>query len=419
MVPTTWGREGGSERAASIRRILASPSRPDDLLSTTRRRLLESTLPVGAAVLAGCLDRVGSTADSAGGRDLPVLGWYPGWMREEYPPEDVAFDLLDLLYYANFEPAADGTIEFTDEHDEPNLADIRELTAPGGPGEDVRTGFAVGGWNSSTHYSDAASSPESRERLARNAISLMREYGFEGFEIDWEYPTGGGRAENARREDDVENALALVEECRRQLDEAGEADGREYVLSYSGPSDPNHVRPLDVEGLSEHLDWVNVMSYDMSGPSSPTTAHNAPVYGSPSAEEAVSTWATEGMDRSQLMVGHAFYGRAFDGVEPGPNDDGLGQDFESYEATIDGGECARRIADGAWSYHWDDHAEVPYLYAADERNWVSATDPDYVRAATGFARDADCRGVFCWELSYDYDDELLEAMADAASGSGG
>lgn len=419
MVPTTWGREGGSERPASIRRMRELASRSGDLLPTTRRRLLESALPIGGAMLAGCLDRVGSTADSAGSRELPVLGWYPGWMREEFPPEDVAFDLLDLLYYANFEPGADGTIRFTDDHDESNLEDIRELTGPGGPGEDVRTGFAVGGWNSSTHYSEAARSPESRERFARQTIRLVREYGFDGFEIDWEYPTGGGRSENARHEDDVGNALALVKECRRRLDEAGEADGREYVLSYSGPSDPSHIRPLDVEGLSEHLDWVNVMSYDMSGPSSSTTAHNAPVYGSPSAEEAVSTWASEGMDRSQLMVGHAFYGRAFDGVEPGPNDDGLDRPFDSYEATVDGGECARRIADDAWAYHWDDHAEVPYLYDTEARNWVSATDPDYVRAKTSFAREAGSRGVFCWELSYDDDDELLEAMADAAGGSGG
>lgn len=364
------------------------------------------------AMCSGCITGIRSDRD---GRGTPVLGWYPSWGRydEEYLPADVPFGKLDAMYYANLAPESDGRVAFTSENDEANLTEFRELKRAGEPAEDVDMGFAVGGWNSSEHFSDTASTEENRERFAASAIELMREYDFDGFEIDWEFPTGDGREGNVEREEDVENVVELVGACRERLDEAMDEDGREYALSYSGPSEPEHIEPLDVEALADLLDWVNVMAYDMSGPDSETTAHNAPVYGSPSADEAVSTWERAGMAPSQLMIGHAFYGRGFDGVGPGPDGGGLGQSFEEYEATLEYGEVEPRIDDPAWERYWDDEAGVPYLYNAEERNWVSAPDPEYVETKTTYALDRGCRGVFCWELAYDSDDALLDAMNGA------
>ncbi len=379
-----------------------------DVIEIGRRRLLSAAV-AGAVSVSGCL---------SGGRSntFPVLGWYPSWGRydDEYLPEDVPFEKLDAMYYANLEPEPSGEVVFTSENDEPNLEEFRALKGTGEPAEHVDMGFAIGGWNSSEHFSDAAATRENRERFAASAIDVLRTYEFDGFEIDWEFPTGSGHEQNTEREEDVENVISLVEECRTQLDNAMEADDREYSLSYSAPAESSHIEPLDIETLSDALDWINVMASDLSGPGSETTAHNAPLYGSPSANEAVEAWEAGGMARSQMMIGHAFYGRGFAGVDPGPYNDGLDQPFEEYEATLDYEEVARRIDDSAWERHWDDRASAPYLYDEDERNWVSATDPEYVEAKTTYAREGGYRGVFCWELSFDSNEELLDTMNDAA-----
>lgn len=375
----------------------------------SRRRLLAAVPMAGAATIAGCSSFPESESESENG---VVQGWYPGWERAEYPPDAAPFSRLDELYYANLEPDPDGTVVFPSDDDEPNLADFRDLKREGEPAEDVRMGFAVGGWNSSQHFSDAARTQENRERFAETAIATMREYDFDGFEIDWEFPTGGGLEENVEREEDTENVIELVEECRTRLDDAMDEDDREYRLSYSAPAQPEHVTPLDVSALAELVDWINVMAYDMVDESSSETAHNAPLYGSPSTNEAVETWADEGMSRSDMMIGHAFYGRAFDGVDPGSDGDGLGQPFEEYEATLPYDEISARIDDPSWDRYWDEDAAAPYLYDPDDRNWVSATDPEYVETKTTYALDEGCRGVFCWELAYDANGELIDVMTE-------
>lgn len=386
------------------------------MIDMSRRRLLVTAVSAAMVCAAGCLAR-----PFAGGGEFPVLGWYPSWGRYngEYLPEDVPFEKLDMMYFANVEPEPDGTVVFASDTDEPNLTEFRNLKQDGGPAEDVRMGFAIGGWNSSRNFSDATLTRENRERFAATAIEMMREYDFDGFEIDWEYPTGGGRSWNVERNEDVENVVKLVEECRRQLDEAMDEDGREYSLSYSAPAEPSHITPLDVETLADLLDWINVMSYDLVDESSATTGHNAPVYGSPSANEAVETWDAEGIARSKMMIGHPFYGRGFDGVAPGSDGDGLDQPFEKYEKTLDYGAIRDRIDDPGWDRNWDETARAPHLYNVDERNWVSATDPEYIKAMTSYALEEGCRGVFCWELSYDPSNELLDAMNGAIDGYGG
>ena len=55
----------------------------------------------------------------------------------------------------------------------------------------LKVHLAVGGWNAgSLPFQAICESMSKMERFAENLIAYLREYQFDGFDIDWEYPSG-------------------------------------------------------------------------------------------------------------------------------------------------------------------------------------------------------------------------------------
>ena len=82
----------------------------------------------------------------------------------------------------------------------------------------LKTLIAIGGWTLSSPFSDAALTPASREKLAKSAVAFMLKYGFDGIDLDWEYPVGGGLAGNKNRPEDKANYPLLCAAIRKELD---------------------------------------------------------------------------------------------------------------------------------------------------------------------------------------------------------
>lgn len=60
---------------------------------------------------------------------------------------------------------------------------------------DLKVSFAIGGWNEgSTKYSTMASTAAGRDAFASSVAALIKQHGFDGVDLDWEYPgTRGGK----------------------------------------------------------------------------------------------------------------------------------------------------------------------------------------------------------------------------------
>jgi len=53
--------------------------------------------------------------------------------------------------------------------------------------------LAVGGWNEgSKNYSEMAMSPSGRKSFVQSAVDYVSKYNFDGFDLDWEFPTQRG-----------------------------------------------------------------------------------------------------------------------------------------------------------------------------------------------------------------------------------
>ena len=279
----------------------------------------------------------------------------------------------------------------------------------------LQTLLSVGGWTWSGRFSDVALTAESRANFARSCVAMLVDYGFDGLDIDWEYPGGGGLAGNTARPEDTENFTLLLSELRTQLDAQGEQDGRAYLLTIAAPAGGQY-RQIDLAAIHPLLDWMNLMAYDVNGGWSDRTGFNAPLYapaGQPSADASVQAYLEAGVPADKLVLGVPFYGRGWTGV-PDTND-GLGQRWTGLPG--DGGAVNYRdLADALpnGTRYWSDEAQVPWLYDADARTMISYDDAESLAIKAGYVREHGLGGVMIWELKADdADATLLTALDDA------
>ena len=54
---------------------------------------------------------------------------------------------------------------------------------------ELKVSLAIGGWNEgSEKYSKMAADPAKRAIFVKSVLKMLRDYNFDGFDLDWEYP---------------------------------------------------------------------------------------------------------------------------------------------------------------------------------------------------------------------------------------
>lgn len=274
--------------------------------------------------------------------------------------------------------------------------------------------LAVGGWGADG-FSQAAATKEGRELFAQSTIELMEAHGFLGVDIDWEYP-GSSVAGITSSKDDKENFALLLQQLRSDLDKLTKADGKPRYLSIAVGASQEQANNLAGKNLGTILDQVNVMTYDLRG-FEKTTGHHTNLYSQTgdeasaiSGDAAITAFANVGIPRSKLVLGTAFYGRAWRSVSGG--DDGLGQKAEtSGNKHYVYDEIKKLIAGGTFEEYWDEQAKASYLF--DGSTFISYESTQSIALKGKYAVAKGLQGAMFWEYSQDASGDLLEALYNA------
>ena len=281
----------------------------------------------------------------------------------------------------------------------------------------LRVLVSVGGWEADG-FSDAALTEESRNTFAESAVAFLRQHRADGIDLDWEYP-GQGVAGIKFRAEDKQNFTRLLQTMRARLDAASDADGRggrdRYLLTIAS-ADREYFEYTEMEKLHVFLDWLNIMSYDFFNSLTRTTGHHAGLYasalaapGDRNADASVRQHLAAGIPPDKLVLGVAFYGRGFAGVQPANN--GLHQPYERYEGDHPYSQLAEKlIGSQGFVRYWDERAQAPFLWNAESELFITYDDPQSIRAKAAYARQHRLGGMMFWELSQDRNDELLDAL---------
>jgi chitinase len=306
-----------------------------------------------------------------------------------------------------------------------NFAELRKLKERY---PNLKLLVAIGGWTGSGRFSDVAVSSESRRAFAQSALDLVirRSPGlFDGIDIDWEYPVGGGLATNSARPEDRDNCTLLLQQLREELDAQGTRDGRQYLLTIATIAGASAPRHFDLVKVSEVVDWYNVMTYDYHSGSK--VAHfNAPLYtaaGDPTpgytVDSTVQRYIAGGVPRTKIVVGLPFYGRVYGGV--GATNDGVFQPApgpvpDDWKTGTDYRAIVRRdLQSLGFRRVMHPEARVPFLYNPATGTWVTYDDAESVAEKVAYVRSHGLGGVMAWEIGGD-DGTLVRTFHQGLTG---
>jgi chitinase len=391
------------------------------------------TLALAAALIfASCAKHAQSPSITVApnAQNTVVAAYYADGMPVSKIP---VYQLTDLIY-AFGEPGSGNTCHQPGAKESATFAQLRALRAAH---PNFRLLLSIGGWGEAPQYSDAALSPQSRHAFAQSCISAyVQNEGFDGIDLDWEFPVHGGVSQNPHRPQDRANATALIEELRTQLDALGAAHHRHYYLTAATPAgrwqtggayDPSDS--YDFAAIAKNVDWLNVMTYDMSNIFSPVSNFNAPLREDPkdptpalerrygNVEGAVQYYEQHGVPASKIVLGVPFYGRGF--VDVSSHDAGRYSKYKSgFDETPWSIVSTKFLPDAHWEKHWSDTAQAPWIYNARTKTFFSYDDPKSIGIKAAFIKRAHLRGAMFWVLGEDDGSgSLLHALSDPLLGS--
>lgn len=247
------------------------------------------------------------------------------WYRKgtgRYTPDDIDTDLCTHVVYGF------AVLDYSEltirTHD--SWADIDNKfyeRVAGLKDKGVKVSLALGGWNDSQgdKYSRLVRSPAARKRFVNHAMDFLERWGFEGLDLDWEYPVCWQVDCSKGFPDEKEGFSDLV----RELHEAFSSRG--YLLSTAvSPSKKVIDAGYDVPTLSKYFDWIAVMTYDYHGQWDKKTGHVAPLYQHPddeiptfNANFTMHYWMELGAPADKLVMGMPLYGQSFTLADPKKN----------------------------------------------------------------------------------------------------
>ena len=336
-----------------------------------------------------------------------------GYVRGRADINAIGAEKLTHINYAFAKVNPLGVIDFEDRDAPAHLAQLQALKSRN---PQLKLIVSVGGWGAD-FFSDAALDDASRCRFAMSAVDLIKRYALDGIDLDWEYPGQPGPGIGFRAED-KENFTLLLKTVREEIDRLGEARRRSYTLSIASAGG-RYFDHTQMDRLHVYLDWINVMSYDLSGGWSPGAGHHTPLYRSTfapatavSTESMVQQHLDAGIPPRKIVVGVAFYGRGWRGVMPENN--GLYQRYDQYESNFPFSTIAHDYL-GAPGYErrWDSVAHAPYLWSAEHGRFISYDDPQSLAEKANFVKTHRLGGIMYWEHSHDPSEVLLNAIFNA------
>lgn len=161
----------------------------------------------------------------------------------------------------------------------------------------------------SSAFSTLAKVKESRDTLVTDIVNFVRKYGFDGFDLDWDYPGKKGGSPQ-----DKAHYVALLKALYTKFEQ-------EHLLFtiVVGATKADISIAYNIKNISKYVHFILLRTYDLHNHKNEKTGLNAPLYGTGRADASakinlksiVNNWIKEGAPASKLILGIPSHGQTF------------------------------------------------------------------------------------------------------------
>lgn len=275
----------------------------------------------------------------------------------------------------------------------------------------LRVLVSVGGYGTSPQFQAMASDPANRNIFVNDAVRFLKYFGFDGIDVDWEFP--GMKA--ATRNADRKNFTALLSELRNALDSASRTDGKKYMLTIAAGAFDAYLSYTEPAKIAPLVDYFFVMTYDFVGQWNSVTGHHTNLYASSfkknghSVDRIVKSYVKNGIPPDKIVIGAAAYGRRWTQVQSSKN--GLFRNAKG-EGSIAYSKITELEKRRDYLKCWDKHACAPYLFCNRQKTFITYDNPESVRRKVDYVNMHSLGGIMYWEYFSDSHLHILHSITD-------
>jgi chitinase len=288
---------------------------------------------------------------------------------------------------------------------------IRKLVALKQKHTQLKVLLSLGGWCGCKTCANVFTTEAGRHDFAVSTLRLLKDFGADGLDLDWEYPGIEGCPGHDWSASGREHFTLLIKELRAVL-------GKKYELSFAAGGFKSFFdESVEWQKVMPLLDRINLMSYDLTNGFSTVTGHHTPLYSNSKQQNSVD-YAIRYLDslqvpRAKIIVGAAFYARTWEQVAR--TDNGLYQNGK-FQNFIPFNQFPKRLStQNGFVFHRDEQSKAPFAYNPELRQFATFDDPISVAEKTKYAKNAQLGGIMFWVLGCDMPKNgLLEAIYKAS-----
>ncbi|PHH50887.1 Endochitinase 1 [Ceratocystis fimbriata CBS 114723] len=391
-------------------------------MTAYREKATSNPIPVDVTSTYG-VDTKTSTATStaAYGSTTPIINgrsnaiYFTNWgiYGANYQPANLPAEKITRVLYSFADISSNGTVISSDSYAdlEKHYAGdswndsgknaygcIKQLYLQKKKHRHMKLLLSIGGWTYSSKFAPVATKPEGRAEFCSSALTLVKDWGFDGIDIDWEYP---------KNKVETQAYVDLVKECRKQFDAyaAKHANNYHFQITIASPAGPANISDLNLPAMDKYVDAWHLMAYDYAGAWDKTSGHQANVHMSKtnptstkfSTDTAVNLYLNHSISADKLVLGFPLYGRSFTGTDgPGKPYTGLGQ------GTLEKGIWLYKdLPRTGASEHYDANIMATWSYDNSTKEMVSYDNVRSAKEKTKWMLAKGLGGAVYWEASGD------------------